>query len=259
MNVRTYGASERLKICREYLKRAQIASARNIVLLPIPTTRDGMTVTGTEETLRGVLDSVIGSDVVVGYGLPQDFREGLSERGAVAIDVCRDEKYLSENADLTAIGTLGRILCEEGRVPCEMSIGIIGYGRIGERLVRYLMFLGADVTVFTSRSSLCRELGMIGVKSVCTSSLEAGKSFEELSRLEILINTAPAPVIPIEAKEALSGTRIIELASGNNFPEDMNVARFASVPAVMYPKSAGRVLAECVLRMLGEDLLRDGE
>ena len=50
----------------------------------------------------------------------------------------------------------------------------------------------------------------------------------------------------------LSGVKIIELASGNNFPMCKDIIRLPSLPARMYPISAGRAVADSVLRMLGE-------
>jgi hypothetical protein len=46
--------------------------------------------------------------------------------------------------------------------------------------------------------------------------------------------------------------RIIELASGDNIPSGVSYERFGALPAKMYPISAGRVLAESILRMCGE-------
>ena len=58
-------------------------------------------------------------------------------------------------------------------------------------------------------------------------------------------------LVPKNAAKALMGVRIIELASGVNFPEGITYERFATIPAVMYPKSAGIVLAKAVQRLLG--------
>ena len=71
-----------------------------------------------------------------------------------------------------------------------------------------------------------------------------------LSRLDILINTAPAKLIKAELTEALSAVRVIELASGKNFPETIGYETFQSVPCVMYPASAGAALYKSLIRML---------
>jgi Trk K+ transport system NAD-binding subunit len=120
--------------------------------LPVPTTKDGVTVYGADITLDAVTESAEGTDVIVGYGLPSETVAKLEAKKCRVIDALYDEEFLCANAELTAIGTLGHILSTERTSPGELSFGIIGYGRIGRRLVRHLLFLGADVKVFTSKT-----------------------------------------------------------------------------------------------------------
>ena len=99
---------------------------------------------------------------------------------------------------------------------------------------------------------------MLGVSGVDSLSIDSSLTSERLSSLDILINTAPARLIGERAAEALSSVRVIELASGDNIPEGINVERLASVPAIMYPASAGAALARSVLRMLGGERDKNG-
>ena len=68
--------------------------------------------------------------------------------------------------------------------------------------------------------------------------------------LDILINTAPARLISEKSAKELSGKRVIELASGDNLPPGLSFERMASIPAVTFPKSAGRAIARSVDRAL---------
>lgn len=253
MNVYTYGNDGRVEYCREYLLGKNICSAKNIVLFPIPTSKDMETLNGTEESFASVCEKLVPSTVAVGYEIPKKFRTLLSEKNIIQIDVSRDEEYLKENASLTAVGTIGRILCEEKKAPQDLKIGVIGYGRIGKELVSRLIFLGAAVTVVTSRGELCYSMCEVGVSCICSSALCEEENLLKLSKLDILINTAPVKLIDESAALKLSSLRIIELASADNFPPCLYVERFASVPAAMYPKSAGIVLGRSILRMLGEE------
>lgn len=252
MNIHIYGTDARLEFCREYLLKSKNRSLGNVALLPVPTTKDGKTLHGTKINLDTLSEKLVGCTTCVGYEIPKDLRGELSEGGVAVIDVSRDEKYLAENAVLTAIGTVGRILSEERAAPCDLSFGIIGFGRIGQKLLNVLMYLEGRVVVFTSKNELRSELCMLGVSGGDSLALDSADAASKISGLDILINTAPARLINESLKDRLANVRIIELASGDNFPEGLAVERFVSVPAAMYPKSAGFALARSVLRMLGE-------
>ena len=271
MNIRTYGTDERLGFCREYLYTSKTGCLGEIVLLPIPTSRGGALVPELalkEEEIYALCDeyssiaedmcavSVFGELAVVGYGIPKDMKHRLSDKGALVIDVSLDEDFLLENARLTAVAAAAKILSEENAAPGELTVGIIGYGRIGKRLLNILSLLGGKPTVFTSNENSRIELGMMGLSAVSYGALESEKALRELGHFDILINTAPDMLVKAEAVNALSDTKIIELASGNNFPSGLNVLRLPSLPAKAYPKSSGRALADSVLRMLGERTLK---
>ena len=169
--------------------------------------------------------------------------------GSAVIDLCYDEDFQAENADLSALGTLGYILSSERRAPCDIRFGVVGYGRIGSRITRMLMFLGARVKVYTSRPGVCIALGECGVDSVCMS--ESDCQDYDFSGIQIVINTAPK-----DMSEAFSGgklpdgMRLIELASGDNFDGVEGVERLPSIPEKMYPESAGGAYARAVKRLI---------
>ena len=251
MTVSIYGKDKRQGYAKEYLMKAGAAVGGHVVLLPVPSSKDGIHITGTDETLDDVIANTRGGDILVGYGIDRARREAIAAMGVTLVDLSRDEKYLADNAELTAVGTLGRILAEERRVPADLSIGIIGCGRIGQRLLHLFCMLGARVRAFTSKRELARDLCMLGISGIDSLTLESRTSADSFLGLDILINTAPARLIPREAASVLSDTRVIELAGGDNIPTAIPYERFASVPAEMYPESAGRVLGSAVLRILG--------
>ena len=155
MNIETYGTGERLmgaaQICLEL-------SASHLVLLPVPTTKDNLHITKTDIPISDTLCNVGRGSVLVGYGLPSDYRIEAEQRGASVLDLLYDEKYQTENAQLTALGALGYILSTEKRAPSDIRFGVVGYGRIGSRIARMLLFLGADVKIYTSKP--CVSLGL---------------------------------------------------------------------------------------------------
>ena len=244
MIIHSYESTVRSETCVKHLERmSHHENIGRIILLPIPTTRDKITVLNTSVYINDVLSEINDDTVVCGYGLPCGFVELAKERGGRVLDLSLDEKFLSDNAHLTALCTVGILLTTTDRAPCDVNIGVVGYGRIGKRLTNMLLSFGAGVKVFTSRKRACLDLCECGVAS-SVSTWDA-----DLSDLDVLINTAPAVIFVRE--RIPEGLRVIDLASGDNFPGIM-VERYPSVPAKMFPKSAGRIWAEAVERFISD-------
>lgn len=245
MIIHSYENGQRADACINYLRESECAkNVDQIILLPIPTTRDNCTIFNTKIYINDVLDMLEGEVFVSGYGLPDGFTEQARRRGALVVDLAEDESFLLENAELTAMCALGIFLGSTVISPRDLRLGIVGYGRIGKRLTNLFLYLGANVKVFTSRENMRLELCEFGVASV-SSAKDA-----DLGRLDILINTAPAVIF--DPKMIPHGLRIIDLASGENFPGVPNVERYPSIPAKMFPRSAGRAWGKALERHLLE-------
>ena len=248
MSIETYGTGERMRVAAAHL--APHALRSHLVLLPIPTTRDGVCVANTEIPLSETLGGVGEGSVVVGYGMPDTYVNDARGRGARTLELSRDEDFLMENAYITAVGALGYILTTDGRIPRDLVFGVVGYGRIGSQILRMLLFLGARAVVYTSRSLTHFELGECGVRSVCISGAADGKY--DFSGVDILINTAPKDMSKsFPEGKVPKGVRVIELASGDNFHGVEGIEALPSLPGKMYPVSAGRAYAEATLKFLG--------
>ncbi len=237
MSIETYGTGERLRVAAGYSRA--LSAGRHIVLLPVPTSRDKKHVTNTDILLEETLVNIGQGSVVAGYLLPSDYREKIEARGAFSLDLAKDEAFLTENAVITAQGALGYILTTEKRAPSDIKFGVVGYGRIGSRLVSSLLFLGADVRVYSTRVSLCLELSECGVDAVVMTT--KGEGVCDFSDIDILINTAPTDMGHRFPCGIPSHMRVLELASGDNFRGLSGVEHLPSLPERMYPESAGRV------------------
>lgn len=239
MIIRTFGGGRRLSECERTVALGLFGDKR-IFITPIPTTRDKIYITGSDVRLTELLTMLRSGDVVAGYNLPIEFLTIAEKKGALVYDGATDERFLKENAELTARGTVGYILTHCDRDISDMSVGIVGYGRIGSDLVRWLLLYGAKIRVFTNRDQVMEELGR----------MEIGASYpyesDKLSELDLLINTAPAR--QIDVSHLSEKCRIIDLASGNIFDPDDRLIKLSSVPENYYPITSGRLYGEGILR-----------
>ena len=239
MIIHTYEEGGRADAAREYIEehRDKIPYKR-LIILPIPTTKDKVHLRGSEVLISDIVNNSLPGDAVIGYDLPTAFSEALLAKGVGVYDAGRDEEFLLENAELTALAALGILLTGGRRALSDIRFGIVGYGRIGKKLARMLLFHGAFVRIYTSKSKTMLELGALGL-----SVLESSES-ADLSDIDVLINTAPAPIFGSNIPEKV---RVIDLASGENFPRG-RAESYPSVPAKMFPISAGRALGRGALK-----------
>lgn len=157
------------------------------------------------------------------------------------IDLLREERYVAENAHLTAdcaIRLLGQHL------PCSFRacpVLIIGWGRIGKCLAALLKDLDAAVAVAARKETDLAMLAAFGYEAVRMDQIRPEK-------YRAIINTAPAPVLG-----AGEGLRI-DLASQKGIDGE-NVIWARSLPGKMLPESSGKLIAGAVLRHLREDCI----
>ena len=245
MILNTFGVGKRHLTASEIILAASEAQIFDeIFLLPIPSSRDSIHVTDTDIPLTDLLRDPKGRRLIAGYGIPLEIAREATAKGIRIADVGTDERFLRDNAELTAHGAVGYILTRHDRAISDLCCGIVGYGRIGRLLCRLLLFLGATTVVFTHREEVRLELCGMGIDARRTEDI--GRA----SDLDVLINTAPARLITKEGAEALTkdGCEIIELASGDNLPRGVAVTRLPSIPDRNFPVSAGKIYAAAVLR-----------
>lgn len=244
MNIETYGSGERL------MYAARLCSSLNVghlVLLPVPSTKDMVHVSGTEILLGDTLANVACGSKVFGYSLPEPYKQKAREMGAEIIDIANDEDFLKDNARLTAVGAVGYLLTTSKKAISGLHIGVVGYGRIGSALTDLLLFFGAQVRVYTSKMLTRVELGESGIETCLSDDLYLGAG--NIDELDVLINTAPKDMrsafnggtIPL-------GTRALELASGKNFDGICGVEYLPGIPEKYYPESAGEIYYATILK-----------
>ena len=237
------------------MQRETLSRYKRVYILPIPSSRDGTKIMGTEITLESFADSVGDGDLVVGYGLSDELCRRMISSGARIVDSLRDEEFLLENARLTAEAALGILLSLGERSLSDMRVGIVGYGRIGKALLPMLLYHGGGASVYTGRESVRLQLSSLGISAL---------DYKEASSrdVDIFVNTAPSDVLCRSlACQGESRITVIELASGDNFrggaSAGLEVRKYPYLPSRMFPMSAGEAWARSVRRILSESALEE--
>lgn len=246
------------KLCPSFKKAAADA---DVLLLPMPVTRDGINIfcpldRNPSVRLEDIDDrNLKKSTVVFGGNIPREFKSRLTASGFSVFDYLEDPSLALLNAHATAEGALMYAMEATSTTLFGRNIAILGYGRIAERLCRLCLSFGACVTVFARRDEARTQARLHGA-SVLPLTSEHAKTLSH--GFDIIFNTVPSRIIPTETARSLSAdTLYIELAS-SPFGIDVEDARHssakviwaASVPGKYAPETAGEIIADVVLSQL---------
>lgn len=164
-----------------------------------------------------------------------------------AIDLLKDETYVTENAAITAECA---IVLAEQKVPFVLRgnpVLIVGWGRIGKHLTRILRALGAEVSVLSTSAAHRAEASSFGLRALQTRELPT-----EIAQFRVIFNTAPALIIPKELSGKCVDCLKMDLASKPGIEGD-DVIHANGLPGIHAPESSGKLIAQTILHLIQED------
>ncbi|MBR5124381.1 MAG: NAD(P)-binding domain-containing protein [Clostridia bacterium] len=262
------GAGE-IRGCTTLEKAADGADA---VILPLPASRDGVTVNCPRDgactvQLAALAELLVRSPrlILLGGKLPEAFREAAQTLGVAdrVVDYYENEVLLLRNAYVTAEAAVMTAMEHTDRILQGASVAILGYGRIGKYLARLLRAMGAEVTACARREESLFEAASEGCTFLRIYPDAPMNGLEPLChRHMVLFNTIPSPVLSRELLTKLErNTLLIDLASAPFGVRDEDVReasasnglrylRAPSLPGSYAPRTAGEIIAECVLEYM---------
>ena len=206
-----------------------------IILLPVPSLESNGRIKG------GPAPEELPADALIIGG---NLRHSAFEKRR-CIDLLQNNRYLSENAAITAHCALC-IAMENLPVTLPgCKVLVVGWGRIGKHLARLLRLLGAEVTV-AARSDADRALA----SAFGYATMDTKEEAPDLSEFRVIYNTAPAMVLN---KKKLSACRSdclkVDLASVLGM-EGTDVIWAKGLPNLDAPETSGKLIAEIVRKEL---------
>ena len=192
--------------------------------------------------LEKVLETLPEYITIVGGNLDTTVLDGYRK-----IDLLRDEEYLAKNAWITAECALQVASPLLTTTLQETPTLIIGWGRIGKCLGQLLKAISCNVTVAARKNTDRAMLHALGYKTV------APEQLTDLRSYRLIVNTAPAPVIPEEMLARCSNCVKLDLASQQGLiGKDVVWAR--GLPGIHAPESSGQLIADTFLRLWKEEM-----
>ncbi len=214
--------------------------------------------------LKDMLSDINEKTIVIGGRIPLEIVEDLKNRNIRVFDYFEWEDFQIRNAYTTAEAALSIAMNSLNREVKGSKIAITGYGRIAKHLCSLLKALGANITVLARKESDLAFAECMGAKTLSIAN-EADKK-SSLSVLEngydIIYNTVPSWLFDRSFLARVDRkTFIIELASAPGGIDvcaakelGSNVLWAASLPGKYAPESAGRLIGDCVDRILEKEV-----
>lgn len=163
------------------------------------------------------------------------------------IDLLTDDTYQFENAAITAECAL-RVAAERISFTLRGTpVLIVGWGRIGKHLAFLLKAYGSCVTILSRNPRHQAEAISFGMQAVSPAAIS-----RHIHTFRIIFNTAPGMMVPRELSSQCPEALKIELASVPGIAGD-DVVKANGLPGIMAPESAGKLMADTVLRLMQEE------
>ncbi len=227
----------------------KIVHAADLIVLPIPVTRDGVHLNAplsSEPIPLSRVGGALRSGQTVATGtLPATLAGAICAKGCLIYDYQADECFAIRNALATAEGAIAMAINTSPDLLADSRCAVIGYGRIGKQLCRMLTAMGAKVTVIARKASDRTLAKTMGCKAVPFSE---GESI--LQSVSLIFNTVPRRLFDFAAVGLAPYCTVIDLAPVYEPSDSPRLLCGAALPAKFAPRFAGRLIGECILAQL---------
>lgn len=228
--------------------------AADAVILPLPISSDGRTVRTPLASEVIFLDDIVlcQPKFIFGGMFSVDLSHVLTDKGIPFFDYYKSEPLTLKNALLTAEAALSIAIKETEFSLSGTNSLVIGYGRIGKILSRYLKALGSNVTATSRSNSTLAAIETDGIESLNTLDV-----YESNDRFDLVFNTAPSPVMNRRFFGGLKkNCLVLELATASGFDASaadeykIKTLTLPGLPGKFFPKTAGELIGSEILNIL---------
>lgn len=210
------------------------SSAVTHLLLPVPSFDTDGTIKGGSD-LKAVLNQLPIDVTIIGGNLNHPLLESRK-----TVDLLQNAHYLAMNARITAHCALSLAAQQLSSTLDDVSVLVIGWGRIGKCLTQLLKAVGARVVVAARKETDRAALASLGMDSIHTDNIDP-------SQFGLIFNTAPEMVLPHCDCDAIK----IDLASRSGIG-GTDVVWARGLPNKLAPISSGKLIAKSVISYLSE-------
>lgn len=243
-----------------------ILAQADVLVLPIIGTdeygRVNSVFTSEELILTGEHIRALPRHCLVFTGIAKKYLKNLCEENQVTyIELMQRDDVAIYNSIPTVEGALMMAIQNTDITIHDSNSIVLGLGRVGLSLARVLQAIGAHVKVGVRNPADQARAFEMGLKPIFTKDLS-----EHASDADFIFNTVPAVVVDAQVLSRVPhDVVIIDLASkpgGVDFEfakkRGLKAILAPSLPGIVAPKTAGKILARTIQRLMVEMLTKEG-
>ncbi len=218
----------------------------NVVLLPVPTTRDGKNIFCPQSDKIIPLEYInqANKDALIlscGY----DFNK------ANCIDYLKRDDFCLLNAVPTAEGAIAKAITDTPFCLWQSRVLVIGCGRVAKVLIDRLNALKCNLTVSARKSADFAYLQALGIKHMHTNDVA-----KQSDKFDIIFNTIDAPIF--NEYDNLKNCYLYDLSTKGCIDLDkakqngIKAKKLPGIPGKVAPLTAGKIIAQTTNQLIGE-------
>jgi len=198
--------------------------------------------------------SVNNNEKVYGCNVPNDIQQEFKRNNINYYNYSDNDYFIWKNAAVTAECCIGIIIEKTKMTLGDLSIAILGYGRISKSLSQKLLSLNCKSTVYARNEKACAEATAMGLEAIPLIELKS-----HANSIDLIVNTIPYKIITKEVLDRFNG-EVIELASSPGGidielakEKHIQIINAGGLPGKYAPITAAKILYETILNMNGVD------
>ena len=218
----------------------------DVILLPVPTTRDGKTIFCPQS------DRIIPLEYINNHK-PEALvlSCGYKFENSNCIDYLKLDSFCLANAVPTAEGAIARAITDTPFCLWKSRVLVVGYGRVGKILAERLQALKCDLVVSARKSSDFAHLDALGIKHIHTNTVP-----ENANKFDIIFNTIDVKLF--NDLKTLENCYLYDLSTKGcldyTTTQALNIksTMLPGIPGKTAPVTAGKIIAQTVNELIGD-------
>lgn len=258
----TVYALEDALLTKNYRRTNTLTDAVNfsdIILLPIPVTRDKINIFALKEwpdlQLVRLMEALHSNQFLIGGNIPECLLEYCNTSHIATYDLMKDDKITIRNTIATAEGAIMEAIKHSTCNLHKSNCLVLGYGKCATVLAHKLSSLDANVCIAARREAILASAESFGYDSILLSKLK-----DSILNYDYIFNTIPSLILTKEILKKLSlDTTIIDIASspgGIDYSfakkRNLNAHLCLGLPGKVAPRSSANILADTILKTIKE-------